>query len=341
MKRALGAFAVVMALLSTATAQETEPAADKPAEKKAAKKPAKKAESKKKVEPPVEEAPVEEEADRPLTPEELEAAMPPHIKGPKLVDLGQNIEIDVPEGMILLEKAQAQKWLREGGDDAQYVLAIVGKLDADWIVVVEFADVGYVEDKDADQLDANELFRQFEEGTRQQNIKRKAMGVPELFLDGWSEMPTYQKVSNKLVWGLKGHSTEGPVINFFTRFLGRHGYLSLNLIDTPDKIEQSKLDSAAVLTAIRFRPGATYADYREGDKHSGLGLRALVLGGTGVAVMKAAKAGFLVKFLLIFKKGFIFIILGLVGLGKWLLGRKKQNDYVPPQDPPNDPPQNV
>jgi uncharacterized membrane-anchored protein len=325
MTRALGVFVVWLAMMATATAEDK-------AEKQPAK-PTAKAKSPK--QPPPEAAPpAEEEAaeDAELTPEEIEATLPPHINGPKLVDLGHNIEINVPEGMLLLERAEAQKMLAEGGDFTDNVLAIVGKVDAEWLIVIEFADVGYVDDSDANQLDANELFRQFEEGTRQQNIKRKSLGVPELFLDGWSEMPSYKHDKNQLVWGLKGHSSDGPVINFFTRILGRHGYLSVNLIDSPDQIEKSKVDSASVLTSLSFRKGSTYADHQDDDKSSGLGLRALVLGGTGVAVAKAAKAGILIKLLLVFKKAFLFIILGVAGFFKWLFGRKKRDEYTPPPD---------
>ncbi len=61
-----------------------------------------------------------------------------------------------------------------------------------------------------------------------------------------------------------------------------------------------------------------------------MGLRALVLGGTGIAVAKAAKVGLLAKFLLIFKKGFIVIFIAIGGFIKWLTGRKKEEEAPPP-----------
>ena len=110
--------------------------------------------------------------------------------------------------------------------------------------------------------------------------------------------------------------------------------------ETPETLEASKVETAGLMIGTRFKPGALYEDYREGDKNSGMGLRALVVGGTGLAVMKAAKAGILIKLLLVFKKGFIFIIAGIVGLFKMILGRKK--DVVPETPPPSDdPPANV
>jgi uncharacterized membrane-anchored protein len=320
MTRRAGVIAVVLAVVCL-------DAAAKPAKKPAQPPP---------PPPPAEEpAPPADDAERPLTPDEIEASLPPHINGPKLVDLGHDIEIDLPAGMLLLERTEAQAMLREGGGSAENVLAVVAKLDADWMIVVEYADIGYVTDTDADQLDANELFQQYVEGTKEQNERRRALGVPELYLDGWSEMPAYKKQVHHLVWGLKGHTDEGPVINFFTRILGRNGFLSVNLIDAPDRIEASKAETAPVLAATRFKQGARYEDHQEGDKSSGIGLRALVLGGTGVAVVKAAKAGFLIKLLLVFKKGFILVIVAIGGLFKWLLGRKnKDSDLDVPPPPP-------
>jgi len=328
--RALGVLLVLMAVSTPATAEKEK--VKKPA-------PTKKAEPRpdveKQVAPAGDESPEGADADQPMTPEEIEATLPPHINGPKLVDLGHNIEIDLPAGMLLLERDEARKMLEKGGDFTENVLGVVGKLDANWLIVIEYDDVGYVSDKDADELDAGELLSQYQEGTKMQNARRRTLGVPELFLDGWSEMPAYKRVEHHLVWGLKAHSSEGPVINFFTRVLGRHGYMSVNLIDSPDAIEQSKVDSASVMTALRFKTGYKYEDYREGDKNSGLGLKALVLGGAGVGVaVKAAKAGFLIKLLLVFKKGFIVILLAIGGFFKWLFGRKKKDDdFMPPQDP--------
>lgn len=335
MTRALGVFVVLVAFATTVSAD------------KAAKKPAPKAEPAVKVDdkqPAVEQD--EPEADdagdgdeAPPTAEEIEASMPPHINGPKLVDLGHDIEIDLPAGMLLLERAEAKKILEQGGGNGENVLAIVATADSTWEIVIHYSDVGYVTDKDANELDPNDLFHQFELGNKEQNERRKQLGVSPLYLDGWSEMPTYEAKHHHLVWGLKAHSDEGPVINFFTRILGRNGFMSVNLIDSPETIEKSKVDTAPVLAAIRYRVGARYEDHQDGDRDSGMGLTALVLGGTGVAVAKAAKTGFLIKLLLIFKKGFIVIIAAIGGLFKWLLGRKKKDDgRLPPDDalPPDD-----
>ena len=332
MTRRLGVVLAVCAFAATASADQAKP-------KKA---PAPAAKKEKAPEAPPADAPPADGSDSIGSAGDIEAKLPPHINGPQLVDLGHDTEINLPAGMILFEHAEAKKILEQSGDHADNVNAIIVKLGADWMVVVEYEDVGYVTDTDADQLDANELFSQYQEGTRQQNERRRTLGVPELFLDGWSQMPQSDKAKHHLVWGLKAHTDGpegGPVINFFTRILGRHGYMSVDLIDSPDTLEASKVETAGLMIGTRFKTGFTYEDHQEGDKSSGMGLRALVVGGTGLAVMKAAKTGILIKLLLVFKKGFIFIILGIAGLFKWIFSRKKDenlavsDDQAPPSDP--------
>jgi uncharacterized membrane-anchored protein len=247
----------------------------------------------------------------------------PHITGPKLVTLGHGAEIDLPAGLTLFEKATAQELMRKGGNDAESVVAAIlpTEGDATWMVVIEADDVGYVTDDDADELDAATMLEQFKIGTLEQNKKRKTLGVPDLFIDGWSERPRYDRLQRHLVWGLEAHDTDGKVINFFTRFLGRNGFVSVNLIDTPAKIEASKAQALSILTAVRFLPGSQYTDHVDGDRDSGLGLKALVLGGTGVVLAK--KGGILIVILLALKKGFIVVIAAIGGFFKWLFGRKK------------------
>src|SRR5689334_18384047 len=48
----------------------------------------------------------------------------PHVEGPRHVDLGNEIEIDLPAGFVLYERAQARELLQKGGSNADNVLAL-------------------------------------------------------------------------------------------------------------------------------------------------------------------------------------------------------------------------
>ncbi|MEP6862321.1 MAG: DUF2167 domain-containing protein [Deltaproteobacteria bacterium] len=262
----------------------------------------------------------------------------PQIHGPKLYDLGHNAEIEVPKGMRLFEQTTAQELIRKGGGSAEGTIAVVMPEfgGGEWVVIIDANDEGYVNDSDADQLDANEMLQDFKTGTAEQNKKRVAMGIPALEIDGWSNPPAYDKAKHHLVWGLNAHDTSGKVVNFFTRFLGRSGYLSLNLIDDAATIEASKVQALSVLQATRFKPGFTYDNHASGDKDSHLGLKALVIGGGALLVAK--KTGLLVLLLLFLKKGFIVVIAAIGGFFKWITGKKKKEDHLSMHLPRNDPP---
>jgi len=269
--------------------------------------------------------PADVDADEPA---EAEAnRMPPHIVGPKHVELGNATAIDLPEGMILFERTEAQALLRESGDSPEGVVAMVFKPGSDWHLFVEYSPSGYIDDSDASELDADDLLESYRSGNKEQNKTRKALGKPELVIDSWTEAPRYNAAAHQLVWGLAAHASDGKVVNFFTRILGRHGYLSVDLIDSPDRLEASKKEAAAALEAVKFKGGATYADHSSSDKSSGIGLRGLVLGGAGVAV--ASKLGFLAKILLVFKKGFILVFAAIGGLFRWLFRRKSRDQADP------------
>src|SRR5262245_50641538 len=105
-----------------------------------------------KLEPP----PVEQAAPEQPAPEQPVPELPPHVEGPKLVELGNHITIDLPAGMMLLERDEAQKMLAANGDATDNVIAVVFKPDAKWLVVIDYEDVGYVNDGDADELDADQ-----------------------------------------------------------------------------------------------------------------------------------------------------------------------------------------
>lgn len=269
----------------------------------------------------------ESRLDAPAPEAEAEAAPPklqiPHIVGPKRVSLGNNTSIDLPAGMILIERDAARAELEKEGSNTANVVGAVLSETAGWSMIIEYDGSGYVDDSDADELHADELLESYKEGTAKQNEVRRQKGVPDLFVDDWSEKPRYERAQHRLVWGLNVHDKDGKVVNYFTRVLGRGGYLSLNLIDAPDAIEAAKKESAVLLDKVGFDAGNRYEDFREGDRKSGIGLRGLVLGGAGVAV--ASKLGLIAKILLALKKGIIFIVAGIAGLFKWIFGRKKSD----------------
>jgi|GEM_PF-3218958 len=275
-------------------------------------------------------------ANEPVAPEADEAALdlqpdlPRHRVGPAVVDLGDGVEIDLPAGVVLFEQAEARTITEAGGDNADGVLALAFRPEGTWSISITLADVGYVSDADANQLDADALFAEIAKGTMRQNATRRAKHTAELFLDSWSSPPSYLSERHTLGWGLALHTADGPVLNELTNVLGRRGYVGLNLIASPDDIVAARLDAASTLDGVRFQSGHRYQDFdARTDRHSGMSLRNLVVGGGVVAV--ASKVGLLAKIALIAKKALLAIGAVFAGLWKWITGRRKQ-DAAPGDD---------
>jgi uncharacterized membrane-anchored protein len=292
-----------------------------------------------------EPAPAAEEA-----PKEDQSRFHP-TAGPKKLDLGHDLELDLPDGMLYLDRKEGKELMESNGNIiGDHFLGLVGQEGASWIVTINYWEEGYVKDDDAADFKADEILDGMREGNVQGNEIRKQRGFKPLTLDGWTESPRYERGPHHLVWGLKVSDEDGASINFYTRVLGRRGYVALNLVDDPSKIEASKKDALAVLKATTFRAGARYEDFNDKtDKVAEYGLAALVAGGAGAAALKFAKVGLLAKFggkllalLIAAKKGIVVLLLALgAGIKRLFSGRGKQEAVAaaPPPPPADTPPQ--
>jgi uncharacterized membrane-anchored protein len=264
--------------------------------------------------------------------------LPSHITGitgPKLIDLGNHTQIDLPAGMILFERAEAQRLLRKAGEPADDVVAIVRRPDAEWSVILSYSGTGYVNDSDPSTLDAGELLAAYRAVNQAQNERRRAHGTPELALvpalviDGWAEPPHYDRTQHHLVWGVAAHKAGGALVNHFTRILGRDGFLSVNLIDGAETMARSRQEVRSIVQATRFQPGSRYEDHTPGDGSSGAGLASLVLSESRSDVAVAAKLGLLAQIVLVFKPEIVVVLLGMGGLfRRWFRRRSRGTEMV-------------
>ncbi len=283
-------------------------------------------------------APDPDVGDGPGSGSDAPAALPPHLEGPRLVDLGNGVEIDLPAGMILFERAAAEKLEREDGNDPTGVVAMVVGKGGDWWMSVDYIERGHVTDSDGDQLDAGSLLETIRTGTTEQNATRRAQGIPELLIDGWTDEPRYVRASHQLAWGIRGHDTKGQqVINSFIHVLGRTGDVITTVVAPPEAIAAARTEARAAIDGVRFRAGSRYEDYDESTDHSsGLGLTGLVIG--GVVVAKGVQTGFFIGLLLALKKLIIVIAAAIAAFFRWLFRRKPKAPAAPTAPIPPLPP---
>lgn len=256
----------------------------------------------------------------------------PWKQGPTKIDLGHDLDLDLPEPYVFLGMPEAGRLMEKLGNlHNESLLGVVASKndDADWFVTVRYEDEGFI--KDDEEIKSDEILEAIREGTEESNKERVARGFKELHVDGWAEAPRYEKAVHHLVWALNARSVDGVSVNFNTRVLGRRGYVAVNLVTDPEKLAGNKPVAAALLAATSFRSGARYQDFNEKtDKVAEYGLIGLVLGGAGIGAAKLVKVGLLAKFgkviiaaLIAGKKALIALLLGVGALFKRFFSGKQ------------------
>lgn len=251
-----------------------------------------------------------------MTPEQEAAAREAFekafIHGPASVPMSDQATLSLPAGDMFIPEKQARMLLESfGGSPGTGLLGIVAPEESrkeNWIVVANYDDSGFIKDDDSSKINADDILKGMQEGVDQDNTRRRQMGLPEMEIVGWIEKPHYDQTRHQLIWSIEGRdkpqagqpapSADDNAINFNTFTLGRHGYISLNLVTNPKDVGRDKTYVATLLSNINFDKGKTYGDFdAKTDKVATYGLLALI---GGLAVKKlglfALAAGFAAKF---------------------------------------------
>jgi uncharacterized membrane-anchored protein len=157
------------------------------------------------------------------------------IAGPTTVDLGRDLAtLNVGGDYYFVDAANTKKLMQALGNppSGAELGTIIPKGTAEWFVVIEYEDTGYVKDDQGASLDAAALLDSIRKGTEHSNAQRKLMGHPAMHVVGWVEQPHYDTLNKRLVWALSGRAdgADHEVVNFNTRVLGRHGLISVVLV---------------------------------------------------------------------------------------------------------------
>ena len=155
--------------------------------------------------------------------------------------------INVPPNFKFIEAADARFILEEvwGNLKGQTALGMLVPANsaasiADYAFVVEYEEMGYVKDDDANDINYTDLLKQLKEENAALNKERLAAGISAMHLVGWASTPYYDKARNVLHWA-KEYRVEGSeenTLNYDVRVLGRKGVLILQAVS-----EMAYLDS--------------------------------------------------------------------------------------------------
>ncbi len=244
--------------------------------------------------------------------------------------------LNLPAGFKFMDREQAAHVIVDlwGNQDAEGVLGIIFPegddpfADSSYAYVIQFDESGYVEDGEADDLDYAELLTQMQEGEAENNKLRAEAGYEPIYLVGWAAPPFYDKERKVLHWAKElqfGDSADVHTLNYNVRVLGRKGVLVLNAVASMSELELVKQHIPEVLSIVQFNDGHRYDQFDSSvDKVAAYGIGGLIAGKV------LAKVG---VFAVLAKFGKL-IILGIgaaiAGLWKFITGRKKKDDSLPP-----------
>lgn len=235
----------------------------------------------------------------------LAEKLPPGMTlGPAKVKLGNNAELQVPEGSIHGDARNTKKMLEESGNlTSGREVGMLLNADGEASIIFEFDPSGYVKDDDKDALDADKMLKSLRENQDEANKELVRLGRSELELTRWQVTPHYDQATHNMEWApvVRNKANGHESVNYNVRLLGRRGVMEVTLLVAPDKMEGQMPWFRDVLKAYTYVAGEDYASWRAGDKVAEYGLAALVTGG-------AVAAGF--KFG-IFSKLWKFILAGL------------------------------
>jgi uncharacterized membrane-anchored protein len=204
-----------------------------------------------------------------------------------------------------------------------------------WGALVQYAAEGHVPDDEARTINYDDLMRDMQQGTEQENSWRTQNNYPTISLVGWAESPHYDQASHKLYWAkdlLFGGETV-HTLNYDIRVLGREGHLVVSFVATMEELALIRAEAPVIMEMANFTAGNTYADYREGvDQRAAYGIGGLIAGGALAAV--AQKTGLLALILAFGKKFIVLIFAGLAGavgaVMRFFRGKRAETDAGEP-----------
>jgi uncharacterized membrane-anchored protein len=237
--------------------------------------------------------------------------------------------LQVPAGFKYLEPVQAERVLTDlwGNPKDNSTLGLLlpenQKLlsDSGYVFNLEYDEIGFVKDDDADDINYDELLQQMQKESIEANAERKKLGYDPIAIVGWASSPFYDKERKILHWAkeIKFGDATVNTLNYNVRILGRKGVFILNAIATMPNLPTVKNDLPKVMDIVKFSDGNQYKDFNPDVDH----VAAWTIGGL-VAGKVLAKVGFF-ALILKFWKIIALAVAGFFGY-VWKRIRGKKDD---------------
>ena len=208
------------------------------------------------------------------------------------VKIGDNLaKLKVPAGFKFLNAADAQKVVYEiwgnprDKEEKMYGMLIPEKMKAtgqdSWAFIIEYDDMGFVKDDDADKINYAEMLKEMQDGEKEENAERVKAGFGAVHIVGWAEQPHYDKTRKVLHWAkeIDFDGTTEHTLNYNVRVLGRKGIIMLNAVGNISQLGEIKQTIDGVLSSVEYNEGNRYSDFNPSvDKVAAWTIGGLVAG---------------------------------------------------------------
>jgi uncharacterized membrane-anchored protein len=226
------------------------------------------------------------------------------IRGGQTGSMGPRAEIDIPAGYVFAGPQDTRRLMSALGNlVSNRELGVVAPesflTEPAWFVVFEFDDIGYVENADEEELDADAILENQIETNDAANERKRAQGLDEIEVLGWEIQPRYDPVTKNLEWALRLRSNGEDFVNVDIRLLGRKGVMQATIVADLQGLSSTVAEVKRVLDGYRFKTGETYGEYRAGDKVWKYGLTGLIVGGGAALALKGGLFKWLWKILVV------------------------------------------
>lgn len=261
------------------------------------------------------------------------------------IELGNKLaSINIPKGFKYLDGPQSEKVIYDlwgNPRDNDKVLGMIfpengGVMNySSWAFVITYEDMGYVKDKDADDINYEDMMKEMKADAEKANPERIKQGYSAMHMIGWAEKPYYDKSKKVLYWAKEIQFGEDSTntLNYDVRVLGRKGVLSLNAVASIDQLQEVDKYKGQILSMVEFNSGNKYSDYDSGvDK-----VAAWTIGGL-VAGKVLAKVGLFALILKNIKLVLLALVAGGSAVWRFITGKRKKKEeleYAPVVSPDN------
>jgi uncharacterized membrane-anchored protein len=142
-------------------------------------------------------------------------------------------------------------------------LVMSSNIDDMWFVLLEYKEIGFVEEKYLNEISAEGFMQGVQMATDIEKAKTKFMyspvAAPEL--NGYEQEPLYDPQNNSLQTALKVKQGKVDLINYLTMYFGRNGVINARLVCKADEFPAIKNEVDKLLGEIKFTRNNQYADY--------------------------------------------------------------------------------